>query len=196
MRSAMFLLLVLSGCSSCEDATQSRAGASDAQIGDATKLDASKLDAAIIDANTAASFDDFPDGGSADLDLRAKHLLEAIASNDPSLGADIVLPREAYISARDAQDAAALYDSKFRTSITNHIARAHRHERGMENATFVSFDLGHDAARTPARHHEWNQPLWRATRSTLTYTIDGRVHRFEIAEMIAWRGHWYVARLH
>jgi hypothetical protein len=32
-------------------------------------------------------------------------------------------------------------------------------------------------------------------RSSITFTIDGKAHRMEIAEMVAWRGNWYLAKL-
>jgi hypothetical protein len=149
-----------------------------------------------VDADVGASFDDLPDAGPEDLEVRGKHLLEAIAENDAALAADIVMPREAWMAARDAQDPATLYDVKFKTTFAAQIARAHRHEKGMDHAAFVSFDLGANPVRVPPKKHEWTEPLWRVSRSTLTFTIDGRVHRIDVAEMIAWRGHWYVAHLH
>ncbi len=192
---AALLFLALAGCGGCSEPTGAQARADAAPGKDA----APKVDAApapIVDAAPpASSFEDLPDGGARDLDTRAKHLLEAIAQNDVSLAADIVLPREAFIAARDAQDPASLYESKFKTSLATHIARIHRHEKGIENAVFVSFEVGQNTSRVVPHKHEWKEPLWRATRSTLTYTIDGRVHRIEVAEMIAWRGNWYVAKL-
>jgi hypothetical protein len=194
MLRAVLGCLLLGGCGSCTESTQA-----------SVRIDAAApLDAAIKDAASEAeagpppqaSFDDFPDAGPADLDVRGKHLLEAIAQNDPSLAADIMMPREAYITARDAQDPAALYESKFKTSIATHIAHIHKKEKGVENAVYVSFDLGQSTSRVVPKKHEWKEPLWHATRSTLTFTIDGRVQRVEIAEMVAWRGNWYVAKLH
>ncbi len=192
---AALLFSALTGCSSCNEAAATQVHADAATAKDAApKTDASAH--AVVDAAPPqSSFEDLPDAGPGDLDTRAKHLLEAIAQNDVSLAADIILPREAYLAARDAQDPAARYESKFKTSLATHVARIHRHEKGIDNAVFVSFDLGKSTSRVVPRKHEWNQPLWEATRSTLTYTIDGRVHRIEIAEMIAWRGNWYVAKL-
>jgi hypothetical protein len=154
-----------------------------------------KVDAQIDAAPVTASFDDLPDAGPADLDSRAKHLLEAIIQNDAALAADIVLPRDAWIAARDAQDPGGLYESKFKTGFATHVGRIHRHEKGIEHAVFVSFDLGQNPSRVTPKKHEWKEALWHTTRSTLTFTIDGRVHRIDVAEMIAWRGNWYVAHL-
>jgi hypothetical protein len=189
---ALLLLLFFVGCNGCNEVA---APARDAAVKDASPKDAPHEAEAAAAPPPESSFDALPDAGTADLDLRAKHLLEAIAQNDASLAADIVLPREAYLVARDAQDPAALYESKFKTGLEAQIARIHRHEKGIEGAVFVSFDLGQSVARATPHKHEWKEPLWRATRSTLTFTIDGRVHHVEIAEMIAWRGNWYVVKL-
>ncbi len=195
---AALLFSALAGCSGCNDATGAPPRADAAAPKDAApKSDATvvTVDAAAAAAAAASSFEDFPDAGARDLDTRAKHLLEAIAQNDASLAADIVLPREAYVAARDAQDPGALYESKFKSSLASHVARIHKHEKGIENAVFVSFELGQSTSRVVPHKHEWKEPLWRATRSMLTFTIEGRVRRIEIAEMIAWRGNWYVAKL-
>jgi hypothetical protein len=186
-----WLSVFLAGCGACEDVPRR----SDAA---AVPVDA-RADVVIVDAqaeaNVAASFDDLPDAGPADLDVRGKHLLEAIAQNDAALAADIVLPRDAWMAARDTQDPASLYDSKFKTSFAAQIARAHHHDKGIDRAVFVSFELGQNPARVMPKRHEWKEALWHAAHSTITFTIDGRVQRVEIAEMVAWRGNWYVSRL-
>lgn len=183
------VLCIIGSCGACDDVAVGRRS-------DAGAFDAARAVVATAQPpDASASFDDLPDAGPVDLDARATHLLEAIAQSDPSLAADIVLPREAYVTARDAQDPGSLYESKFKTSFATHVAREHRHEHGVERAVFVSFDLGQTPSRVSPKKHEWKEPLWHTTRSTLTFTIDGRVHRLEVAEMIAWRGNWYVSRL-
>jgi hypothetical protein len=194
---AVASILLAQACNGCNDTTATTTTTTakpDAQSAVKDAAPDSPPPPAIDAAAAAASFDDLPDAGT-DLDLRAKHLLEAIAQNDASLAADIVLPREAFIAARDAQDPATLYDGKFKNLFAAHIARIHRHEKGIEQAVFVSFALGQNPQRVVPRKHDWKEPVWRAQHSTLTFTIDGRVHRIEIAEMIAWRGNWYVAHL-
>jgi hypothetical protein len=193
VRPLALVLFALSGCNSCSDSNQASV-----RVDAGAPKDAAPIKDATIEAEAAApqaSFEDFPDGGTADLDVRGKHLLEAIEQNDPSLAADIIIPREAYLAARDVQDPAALYESKLKTSIAAHIAHIHKKEKGIENAVYVSFDIGQSTSRVVPKKHEWKEPLWHATRSTLTFTIEGRVHRVEIAEMIAWRGNWYIAKL-
>ena len=138
--------------------------------------------------------DELPDGGTGELATRARHLLEALSQDDVSLAGDIVLPREAYLTSRDAQDPGAAYDSRFKPGFETQIRHVRRHEKGIERAIFVSFDLGPNPSRVVPRKKEWKDPLWR-TRGTLTFTIDKDVHRMEIAEMIAWKGAWYVAKI-
>ncbi len=192
-RAVAAILLVLSGCGGCDTTTTSTTATKDAQIPDA-KIDASISASPAQDA--AASFEDFPDASSNDLDTRARHLLEAICQNDPTLAADIVLPREAFIAARDTQDPAALYDGKFKNTFAAQLAHVHRREKGIEQAVFVSFTLGQNPQRAVPKRHDWKESVWRVPHSTLTFTVDGLVRRIDIAEMIAWRGNWYVAHLH
>ena len=138
--------LLLGGCERCSEPLQASV-----HVDASPPKDAAPIKDAASEAEAApppqTSFEDFPDAGPADLDVRGKHLLEAIAQNDPSLAADIMMPREAYIAARDAQDAAALYESKFKTSIATHISRIHKKEKGVENAVYVSFDVGQSTTR-------------------------------------------------
>jgi hypothetical protein len=193
LRFPISLSFCLVGCGGCDEV----ATRTDAAVSlDAHAIVEASVSAAHVDADVSASFDDLPDAGPADLDLRGKHLLEAIAQNDAALAADIILPREAWMAVRDAQDPGGLYDVKFKTSFASQIARANRHEKGVDHAVFVSFELGPNPVRVTPKKHEWKEALWHVSRSTLTFTIDGRVHRIEIAEMIAWRGNWYVSHLH
>jgi hypothetical protein len=45
------------------------------------------------------------------------------------------------------------------------------------------------------KKHGWKKPLWRVKHSKLTFVIEGKTHRVDIGEMVAWRGAWYVTRL-
>ncbi len=179
-----------------EDAAAAPPSASAPVAASAHPADAAAPSDAHADAVAAAPVDELPDGGAGDLPTRAKHLLEAIAQDDVSLAGDIVLPREAYLTSRDAQDPGAAYDSHFKPGFESQIHPVRRREKGMDRAIFVSFDLGANPSRVTPKKKEWKDPLFRATRSTLTFTIDGRVHHLEIAEMIAWKGAWYVFKIH
>ena len=71
----------------------------------------------------------------------------------------------------------------------------HRRSKGIEDAQFVAFELGHAVLQITPKKHDWKRPLWRVFRSKITYVIDGRTQRLEIAEMTSWRGNWYVTKL-
>jgi len=192
VKRAALALLLLAGCRGCS-AEGPALGARDAAP-DAIEAAAPEAGAP-PEAGAASSFESLPDAGAADLELRGKHLLQAISENDLSLAADIVLPREAYVSARDVADPGGAYETKFKPSLSSQIAHIRRREKGIDRAVFVSLDLGGAPVRTEPRKHEWKEEVWRIGRSKLTFTVDGRVRRVEVAEMIAWRGNWYVARL-
>ena len=191
--SRALLFVALEGCRGC--AGETSAPAHDAAPEAAHDASATDAGAAPAEAGAETSFDALPDGGAPDFELRGKHLLQAISENDLSLAADIVLPREAYVAARDSSDPGAQYESKFKPSLSAQIARIRRHEKGIDRAVFVSLDLGGAPVRAEPHKREWKAPVWRIGRSKLTFTIDGRVRRIDVAEMIAWRGNWYVTRL-
>src|SRR5262249_50730179 len=129
-----------------------------------------------------------------DLTNRARHLLEAIAHDNPELGADILFPRDAWVAARDVADPGRQWDGKVSSLFKKQLHRLHR-TRGIEKAQFISFELGHAVVQTMPKHKDWKKPLWKVKHSKLTFMIDGKTHRIDIAEMVGWRGAWYVTRL-
>ena len=168
------------------DARASIADAGDAQATTATNVaDAAPPD----DTNLPAASGD-------DLTSRARHLFEAIAHDNADLGADMLFPRDAYIAVHDSADPGKNWDNKVISSFRRGVHTVHRHSKGIENAQFVAFELGHAVLQITPRKHEWKRPLWRVQRSKIKYTIDGRTQRLEIAEMTSWRGNWYITRLH
>ena len=184
----MLVALALSAC------TPEKPG--EADIGDARADGARTADAAQdvgVDAGTAD--DAMPEATSADLTNRARHLLEAIAKSSPDLGLDMLFPREGYIGARDAPDPAKLWDVKLKPADEAQGKRATKRTKGMDRAVVVSFELGRSVSRIVPKKKEWKTPLWRVKRSSITFTIDGKAHRMEIAELVAWRGNWYLAKL-
>ena len=190
---ALFCVCACLGCTEAKHGVDTAAATSASAVALADAA-ARVTDAQAEAAPAAVVVDELPDGGAGELATRARHLLEALSQDDPSLAGDIVLPREAYLTSRDAQDPGAAYDSRFKPGFETQIRHVRRHEKGMDRAVFVSFDLGPTPSRVVPRKKEWKDPLWR-TRGTLTFTIDKDVHRMEIAEMIAWKGAWYVAKI-
>jgi len=187
-RPAMLVALALVAC------TPPGPGGADA---DAGRNDASATVDAEPDGGVdgAIADDTMPQATSADLTNRARHLLEAIAKSSPDLAHDMLFPREGYVGARDAQDPGKLWDVKLKPAYEAQVKRATKRTKGIERAVFVSFELGKSISRIVPKKKEWTTPLWRVKRSAITFTIDGKAHRMEIAELVAWRGNWYLTKL-
>lgn len=175
----------------CTPETPGGAGGADARADGAPFLDA----ATDASADSGIANDAMPEASSADLTNRTRHLLEAISKTSPDLALDILFPREGYIGARDAPDPGKLWDVKLKPAYETQVKRAAKRTKGVERAVFVSFELGKSVSRIVPRKKEWKTPLWRVKRSAITFTIDGKAHRMEIAEMVAWRGNWYLTKL-
>ena len=169
---------------------------SDAEVRDARADGARGPDGALDSGAESGTADDaMPEASSADLTNRARHLLEAIAKSSPDLALDMLFPREGYIGARDAPDPGKLWDVKLKPAYEAQVKRAAKRTKGMDRAVFVSFELGKSISRIVPKKKEWKAQLWRVKRSSITFTIDGKAHRMEVAELVAWRGNWYLAKL-
>jgi hypothetical protein len=136
-----------------------------------------------------------PSPTSDELPLRMRHLLEAIAQNNPDLANDALFPRDAYISTRDAVDPQKAWEKRLSGAFHRAVERTHKRMKGMENAKFVGFELGHSITQLTPKKHDFKRPLWRVKHSKLTFTIEGKERHLDIPEMTAWRGAWYVTRL-
>jgi hypothetical protein len=136
-----------------------------------------------------------PAASSEELTTRMRHLVEAIAQDNPELAADVILPRDAYLAAYDANDPGKAWDRKVGSTFRKHVHAVHKRHKGAEKATFVSFEIGRAITQVSPKKGDLKRPLWRVKRSRLTVSIDGKEHKIEIAEMISWRGAWYVAKL-
>jgi hypothetical protein len=187
----------------CHD--QVGASNGDASAPDATGIvDASdNASSALIDASTTteatpgnAGADDFgvPTASNDDLTQRMRHLLEAIAQNNPDLANDLLFPREAYVAVRDTRDPSKVWDEKVAGRFRLTIKRLHTRIRGVDRAKFVSFELDKSVTQVPPKKH-FKKPIWRVVNSKLRFTIDGKPHSLHVAEMIGWRGNWYIAHL-
>lgn len=136
-----------------------------------------------------------PAASSEDLDRRMRHLLEAIAHDEPALAADVLFPRDGYGMVRDAADPQKIWDTRVEAGFRRAIAHLHKRLTGIERAKFVSFEIGRTIVQLTPKKNEFKKPLWRVKHSKLTFTIDGKERHLDIAEMTAWRGAWYVTRL-
>jgi hypothetical protein len=195
------MLAAMMACAAC---TQSSSGGpAGTSGGDAAAADAGKIatsdggDArAPFPVVDAGALDDttIPPTSSEELNVRAKHLLEAIAAGNAELASDMLFPRDGYVASRDSSEASKMWDKKISAPFKRHVASLHK-RKGMDRAQFVSIDLGHSVSQIATKKRDWKKPLWRVKGSTLSYIVDGKTSKVSIAEMIAWRGAWYVTRL-
>ncbi len=130
-----------------------------------------------------------------DLATRMRHLLEAVAQKNPDLGNDALFPRDAFVATRDAADPPKAWETTLSNMFRRAVERSHKRTKGIEDAKFVGFELGHAVTQGAPKKHGWKRPLWQVKHSKLTFTIEGKERHLEIAEMTAWRGAWYVTRL-
>jgi hypothetical protein len=162
---------------------------------------------AILDSAAEAAADEAsaPDAGPAkealpafpsdDLTTRARHLLEAIAKDDPSLATDIVFPRDAYIEAKDAVEPGKQWDNKVMGAFQKQVHALHKRTNGAPRAQFVSFEIGQPISQVVPKKHDMVLTLWRVRHCRLDFTIDGKPMRFDLAELMSWKGAWYVLDL-
>jgi hypothetical protein len=133
---------------------------------------------------------------SADLDIRASRLFEAIKANDPSLAKDFFFPREPFIPLKDAANAGGYWDTLYKV-YANDIHQLHRERAtSLAGATFVSFTLG----TTPTwvkPGEEWNKiGYYRTFNGKLKYrTGEGAERSIEVKVIISWGDAWYVTHL-
>ncbi|MDB4945806.1 MAG: hypothetical protein JWP97_5340, partial [Labilithrix sp.] len=126
---------------------------------------------------------------------RMKHLLEAVAQDNPDLAGDVLFPRDAYLASREAEGPQKAWEKRISGQFRRNVERTHKNNKGIENAKFVGFELGRSVTQLTPKKHDFKKPLWRVKHSKLTFTIDGKVRHLDIAELTAWRGNWYVTRL-
>jgi hypothetical protein len=132
---------------------------------------------------------------SGELVTRARHLLDAIAQNDPSLAGDILFPRDGWLASRESPDPGKDWDARAAAPFRNSVRVLSRRHRDLTHAEVVSLDVGENLAQATPQKHGWKEPLWIVTGSHLTFVVDGHTRVLPIREMAAWRGAWYVTRL-
>lgn len=183
----LLLALAATGCGGCGKKDE----APDAQAFLAALMDAGdagKGDAGVDDTAMPASND-------PDLEQRMKHLLEAISQNNPDLAGDALFPRDGYSLAKEASDPQKLWDKSIQGSFKHSIENLHNKMKGIEHAKYTGFELGHSIKQLPVSKRNYKKPLWSVSHSKIKFTIDGNDHSLDIAQMVAWRGAWYVTHL-
>jgi hypothetical protein len=198
MRGSLFLIGALYALSAagCGDKTAA-AGQVDPSLTSA-KLDGGReggASAATADAGPVVDDVAMPKASGEELDMRMKHLVEAIAQGNPDLAGDVVFPRDAFIQTKDSTDPQKGWEKKVQGSFKRGVEGLHKKMKGVDGAKFVSFELGHSVTQITPKKKDWKRPLWRVKHSKLTFTVDGKQRHLDIAEMTAWRGAWYVTKL-
>ena len=199
---ALGVALVTACAAACNGSSSGSGGAS-ASFDAGGSRDGGRLDAGAGDPKAQAlalaldaGSDDvqIPPTSSEELTARAKHLLEAITQDNPDLAADVLFPRDGFITARVVADAAKVWEKKVSGVFKKQVHQLHK-RKGIDRAQFVSLELGHSVMQATPRKHDWKKPLWKVKHSKLTFTIDGKPFKIDVGEMTAWRGAWYVTRL-
>jgi hypothetical protein len=172
---------------------------------------AASVDAAPRDAATAEGGSDVRSAGSAPaipgppddqlpsasdgMAVRARHLLEAIASDDAALASDILFPRDGWTATRDATDPGKDWDRRVASPFRRAVHVLSRRHEDYSRAQSVSFELGPAVAQETLRPRGWKKPVWTVHGSRVTFVVDGRTRTLPLRELTAWRGEWYVTRL-
>jgi len=143
----------------------------------------------------AVPADDAMPPSSEELQARGRHLLEAIAQDNPQLAMDILFPRDGFAATRDAADPARAWEKAVHGPFVRNVHQLHKRLRGLAGAQLVSLELGQAVVQLSPRKREWKRPLWRVRHSRLNVIVNGRAQRVDIPEMTSWRGAWYVTKL-
>jgi hypothetical protein len=141
-----------------------------------------------------------PPDTSDDLETRARHLLDAIAQNEPKLADDFFFPRAPFLPLKDVQDPGRYFDQLLATYHRD-ISALHASRKNWSDVTIVSFALG-----TPpgwvAPGKEYNKiGYFRSFHAKLRYRgrgdagSDARTSDIAVATLISWAGRWYVTHL-
>jgi hypothetical protein len=194
------LVLLALAAVACTPTAVARTDAGDAagdgpKGGAAAAADAGDASATSPATSSEPTLDALPASVSDDLTTRARHLLEAIARDDPTLATDIVFPRDAYVDVRDAADPGKQWDTKVMALFERTVHLLHKRTKGVERAQFVTFEIGEPVVQAVPKKHDLKRSLWRVRHSRLTYAIEGKASHFDVLELTSWQGAWYVEKL-
>lgn len=189
--SGLLALVAATSLAACSSCSRREEGAPDAaaflaSLADAG--DAGRSDAGVDDGAMPSAVDD-------DLQQRMRHLLEAVAQNNPDLANDALFPRDGFVLAKESTDPQKAWDKGIQGGFRRAVDRQHRRIKGIEHAKYVGFELGHSIVQLPPSKKNFKKPLWRVRHSKIKFTLEGKERTLDIAEMTAWRGAWYVTKL-
>jgi hypothetical protein len=189
LAAAAAMLCTPAGCST---GNTSKAIPADAMSGDASAGETVAEKAA---PPSSSPPDDLLPADSAEIAVRGRHLLEAIANDDAALASDILFPRDGWRATRDSTDPGKDWDRHVSEPFRRAVHALARRRGEVLGAQFVALELGSTIARATPSVHGWTKPLCTIHGSRLTFLINGRAHVLPVREMTAWRGAWYVTLL-
>jgi hypothetical protein len=192
---AIAVLVALSLVSVCVSGCRghSRDSAGDRE-GDAGVDGETALAATAVDAAPPPD-ESIPQTSSDELTARAKHLLEAIAHDDPGLATDVVFPRDGWVATRDAVDPGKEWEKRVAAPFRRAIHALSRRHADFDRAQFVSLEMGRSMEQARMKRRSWKKPLWTVRESRITFVVDGHTRTLPIRELTGWRGAWYLTRL-
>jgi hypothetical protein len=175
--------------------TSADAGRDGGRVEAGAPLAAPDAGSASVQVSDAGAEEALPPATSDEMTTRVRHLLEAIAHDNPDLATDMIFPRDAYLAVRDGADPGKAWDNKLTAAFRKTVHALHKKTKGIEKAQYLSFELGHSVEQATPRRHEWKRPVWRVKHSRLVFAIDGKSQHIDIGEMTSWKGAWYITRL-
>lgn len=149
---------------------------------------AAKSDAGPRPAASAPAVDE------SELFARLAHLVGALRDRDATLATDMVLPRAAADDVLRSNAPRRSWDDKIMPHYRRDIERVGKKLDLHPGASVTRFVLG-STERVSSEKGSVVPGVWIAHRSRISILDDGRAHEVVIAEMVAWRGHWYVLKL-
>jgi hypothetical protein len=135
-----------------------------------------------------------PLSGEAELQARAKLLLEAITKNDPAIAEPFWFPREAFLVLKDIKDPGKYWGQLHRTYASD-IAKLHKKRASWEGVTFDQFEIG-SAPKWVKPGEEGNKiGYYRSFRGKIHYKVGDKPASIEVHTVITWQGRWYITHL-
>ena len=130
----------------------------------------------------------------AELQERAKGLLDAIARDEPSLGDPFWFPREPFIPLKDVKGPDKYWAQLHRT-YANDIHALHKKRASWDGVTFEGFELGSPPKWVKPGEEANKIGYYRSFRGKLRFVADGKHESLEVRTVITWQGRWYITHL-
>jgi hypothetical protein len=135
-----------------------------------------------------------PDVASDELNERARHLFDAIATGEPTRGDDFFFPRAPFLPLKDVRDPGRYFDQLLATYHRD-IRELHSSRRNWDGVRFVSFALGTTPTWVPPGREYNKIGYFRTFHGTLRWQGDRSSGTTDVGTIISYHGRWYVTHL-